>query len=486
MGLKSFKVECDALKKRLHEVEMENRKLAHDREELARAYKDTDAIKVKLEQRVQELELELKKLSKSAEVNMRNKEDEFAAIRKKMIVEIEHLTVRLHETEAKLKNEVEKIKKKMAVTITELEMSLDASNKSNVQLTNASKAQGQKIMELTEAYNNANKGLHAASEQNQAFVQKIHILETEMTKIRTVLEQTVGAKKMADAKLAELTPKLNEMTGLTTNLTAVKTKLEKDLVAVRAEYTDIARELKLADERANKASHDAQHFEGLLREEQAKLVKSENTKKALETEMRSLTVRMEEIETNTVASSRRTIQKMEVRIEELEVLLVNEKKLHVETTTALHKKETSVKALLLQSEEDRKNILILQESLDKLNEKIKMYKRQLEEQEQISNSNIMRVKKFQRELEAAETRAEEAESNLNVFRSRARVYASAESKRENVVEEVERTTVINKTSSASEASSSNTTDIRISGGTRDYRAGSTFSRAGQWQGQDLP
>merc|ERR1711893_24796 len=247
-------------------------------------------------------------------------------------------------------------------------------------------------MELTEAYNNANKGLHAASEQNQAFVQKIHILETEITKIRTVLEQTVGAKKMADAKLAELTPKLNEMTGLTTNLTAVKTKLEKDLVAVRAEYTDIARELKLADERANKASHDAQHFEGLLREEQAKYVK-----KALEQEVRSLTIRMEEIETNTVASSRRTIKKMEERIEELEIFLANEKKSHVETTTALHKKETSVKALLLQSEEDRKNILILQESLDKLNDKIKMYNRQLEEQEQISNPNIMRVKKFQRE-----------------------------------------------------------------------------------------
>ena len=65
---------------------------------------------------------------------MKNKEDEFNAIRKKMIVEIETLTVRLRETEAKLQNEVEKIKKKMAVTITELEMSLDASNKSNGQL----------------------------------------------------------------------------------------------------------------------------------------------------------------------------------------------------------------------------------------------------------------------------------------------------------------------------------------------------------------
>merc|ERR1719411_1772227 len=439
-------VDLDAFKKRLHELEQENRKLTHDREELARAYKDTDTLKIKFEQRVQELELELKKLSKGMEVTMRNKEDEFGAIRKKLTVEIESLTVRLHETESKLRGEVDKINKKMAVTITELEMSLDASNKSNVQLTNASKAQGQKIMELTEAYNNANKGLHAASEQNQAFVQKIHILETEMTKIRTVLEQTVGAKKMADAKLVELTPKLNEMTGLTTNLTAVKTKLEKDLVAVRAEYTDIARELKLADERANKASHDAQHFEGLLREEQAKFVKAENVKKALEQEVRSLTVRMEEIETNTVASSRRTIKKMEERIEELEIFLANEKKSHVETTTCLHKKERSVKELLLQSEEDRKNILILQESLDKLNEKIKMYKRQLEEQEQISNSNIMRVKKFQRELEAAESRAEEAESSLNAFRSQQRVFAAAaESRRTTEANEVEREVVVKKT-----------------------------------------
>merc|ERR1712113_208948 len=120
-------------------------------------------LKIKFEQRVQELELELKKMAKSYDVNMKNKEDEFGGIRKKMIVEIESLTARLHETEAKLKNEVEKIKKKMAVTITELEMSLDASNKSNVQLTNASKAQGEKIMQLTHAHAEASKNLMAAS-----------------------------------------------------------------------------------------------------------------------------------------------------------------------------------------------------------------------------------------------------------------------------------------------------------------------------------
>lgn len=205
----------------------------------------------------------------------------------------------------------------------------------------------------------------------------------------------------------------------------------------------MARELKLADDRANKAANDAQHFEGLLREESAKVQKLDNVKRALETEVKNMTVRIEEIETTAISSSKRTIQKMEMRIVELEEFLSKEKAMHVETTTALHKKESSVKALLLQSEEDRKNILILQESLERLNEKIKMYKRQLEEQEAISNSNIMRVKKFQRELEAAEARANEAESSLNSFRSQQRVFAAAaESRREAATNEVEQNVVI--------------------------------------------
>ena len=71
-------------------------------------------------------------------------------------------------------------------------------------------------------------------------------------------------------------------------------------------------------------------------------------------------------------------------------------KSHAATMTEMQVKTRQIKELVLQSEEDRKNIIILQESLDKLNEKIKMYKRQLKEQEGISNPNIMCVKKFQR------------------------------------------------------------------------------------------
>jgi chromosome segregation ATPase len=283
-------------------------------------------------------------------------------------------------------------------------------------------------MELTGGLDAANKKLQAALDQYSGAAHQLQILEKETHQYRTTLDQALNAKKISETKIVELTSRLTEVTNVNVSLTQKVTKIEKELSSISADYADIARELKLADDRANKAAHDAQYCEGLLREEQAKVVKSETARKALETEVRSLTVRMEEIETSSISSSKRTIQKMEMRIEELETLLTKEKNLHVETTSALHKRDRSFKELLLQSEEDRKNILILQESLDRLNEKIKMYKRQLEEQEAISNSNIMRVKKFQRELEAAEGRASEAESSLNSFRSRQRVFAAAETR----------------------------------------------------------
>ena len=59
-----------------------------------------------------------------------------------MAVEIDQLNARVVEAETRLKSEVTKIKKKMQITITELEMTLDTANKSNIELTKTVKKQG--------------------------------------------------------------------------------------------------------------------------------------------------------------------------------------------------------------------------------------------------------------------------------------------------------------------------------------------------------
>merc|ERR1712088_667924 len=457
--LKSFKTEMDALKKRFADLDRDNRKVVHEREELARAYKKSEDEKAKATNQVHLLEKELAKLKAEFEKSFGGARSEYEANKKKLVDEINVLSRKLAEAESRLKNEVEVIKKKMSITITELEMSLDASNKGNAQLQNTCKVQNEKIMQLTSAYEDVNRKLGASVQQYDVTI------------------------KNYELKLNGFNGKVNELTSANNQLVMVKTKLEKEFGQVSKDYDDIARELKLADDRANKAGSDAHHFESLLREEQAKLVKIDQAKKSLENEVRSLSVRIEEIETNSVATSKRTIQKMEVRIEELEVMINNEKKAHSVTMTELHTKPRSIKELILQSEEDRKNIIILQDSLDKLNEKIKMYKRQLEEQESISNSNIMRVKKFQRELESAENRAEEAESTLNQFRSRERVFASASARSEKSTDVQETEVVVKKTINKVNIGSSSTEESSSSAlASRDIRAGSvagvSYSRAG--------
>lgn len=59
-----------------------------------------------------------------------------------------------------------------------------------------------------------------------------------------------------------------------------------------------------------------------------------------------------------------------------------ERRRHSETLKLLKKKERNVKELVLQCEEDHKNIMILQDTLDKTYEKVNIYKRQLNEQVQ--------------------------------------------------------------------------------------------------------
>merc|ERR1712055_642276 len=307
--VKSLKMELDALKKRMADMDRDNRKLAHEREELARAYKDADAGKQKALDRVAALEKELAKMKVEFEKKFGGAREEFEVMKKKLVVEIEVLTRKLADSESKLKVEVEGIKKKMAITITELEMSLDASNKSNSQLQNTTKIQADKIMELSAAYDDVNKKLSGSVQQYDLTIKRLTQLEAEFKTVTVNYNNTLKVVKDYELKMGGLTKQVTELDAANKNCCQIKGKLEKDLAVVTRDYQDIAKELKLADDRANKAAADAGHFESLLREEQTKVVKIDNAKKALENEVRSLSVRIEEIETNSVATSKRTIQK---------------------------------------------------------------------------------------------------------------------------------------------------------------------------------
>lgn len=180
----------------------------------------------------------------------------------------------------------------------------------------------------------------------------------------------------------------------------------------------------MADERVQKTLIELKSVKDTLIEETERCIKIESVKKSLEVEVKTLSVRLEEVEANALAGGKRVIAKLEARIRDVEIENEEEKRRHAETEKILRKKEHRIKELLVQSEEDHKAVGILQDSVDKLTEKVKLYKRQLVETEGSTQTNLSRVRRFQRELEAAEDRADQAESNLTMIRAKHRSWVT--------------------------------------------------------------
>merc|ERR1719464_1629690 len=159
------------------------------------------------------LEKELSKMKAEFEKKFGGAREEFEVMKKKLVDEINLLTRKLADSENRLKVEVEGIKKKMAITITELEMSLDASNKSNGQLQNTAKIQAQKIMQLSGAYDDVNKKLSASLQQYDVTIKRLTMIETELKTVTNNYNNSVKVVKDYETKMAALSRQVTDLTG---------------------------------------------------------------------------------------------------------------------------------------------------------------------------------------------------------------------------------------------------------------------------------
>ncbi|XP_039963818.1 paramyosin, long form isoform X1 [Bactrocera tryoni] len=412
------------LNRRLHELELELRRLENERDELTAAYKEAEAGRKAEEQRAQRLSADFNQYRHDAERRLAEKDEEIEAIRKQTAIEIEQLNARVVEAETRLKTEVQRIKKKLQVQITELEMSLDVANKTNIDLQKVIKKQSLQLTELQAHYEDIQRQLQATLDQYNVAQRRLAALNGELEEVRSNLDSTVRAKRTVELQYEEAQTRINELSIVNVNLVSLKSKLEQELSVVAADYEEVTKELRISDERYQKVQIELKRSIEIVHEEQERVVKLETIKKSLEVEVKNLSIRLEEVELNAVAGSKRIISKLEARVRDLELELEEEKRRHAETIKILRKKERTVKEVMVQCEEDQKNIILLQEALDKSVAKVNLFKRQLAEQEGMSQQSVTRVRRFQRELEAAEDRAECAETNLNMIRAKHRTFVT--------------------------------------------------------------
>merc|ERR1712241_619618 len=114
------------------------------------------------------------------------------------------------------------------------------------------------------------------------------------------------------------------------------------------------------------------------------------------------------------------MNKLETRIRELESEMEAENRRFADAQKNLRKSERRIKELTFAADEDRKNHERMQCLVDQLQSKIKSYKKQIEEAEEIAALNLAKFRQVEGSVSAAMERADISEQSAARYKARAR------------------------------------------------------------------
>merc|ERR1712055_1121229 len=259
-----------------------------------------------------------------------------------------------------------------------------------------------------------------AREQLLVADRKAHGMQNALEEARSLLEQADKQRRTAEMELSDTNESLSEATVLNQSIFAAKRKMESEMATLHADFDEMSAEAKLCDDKAAKAMVDAARLADELRSEQDNAMMSEKQRKVLEAQWKEMQNRLDEAETNALKGGKKAMNKMETRIRELESELDAEGRRSADAQKNLRRSERRIKELTFASDEDCKNHERMQGLIDSLQGKIKTFKKQLEEAEEIAALNLSKFRKVQGDLQESSNVAECNELALSKARARGR------------------------------------------------------------------
>ena len=320
------------------------------------------------------------------------------------------------ESEQRAKGEVLRIKKKLEGTINELEIALDHANKANAEGMKAVKRYQGQLRDTIQAFEAESRMRQQVFEQVGIAERKSTALAGEMEESRALLDSAERSKRQLDVDLGDARSSINEMQTINSKEMAAKRALEGALHTCQAEVDGLLQAAKNAEEKSKHAMVDAARLADELRAEQDHTNRESRAKRTLETQLGEMETRLTDAEEAAMQGGKAAMSKLEIRVQELEVELGNTQAHTNECAKGHQRTERKVKELLFSQDEDRKNQERMSELATKLQQKIKTYKQQIEEAEEIAALNLAKFRKAQQELEETEDRAKLADNSVSEIR----------------------------------------------------------------------
>jgi len=312
------------------------------------------------------------------------------------------------------------MKKKLESDVGELEIALEHSNANNLETQKAIKTYQSQIREAAAKLDEEQRIKEAARDQLVASERKAHAMQNALEEARTLLEQADRARRGTEAELADVNETLSDATVQNQAIAAAKRKLESEMQTLHADMDEMTSEARLCDDKASKAMVDAARLADELRAEQEAALGLERNRKLQECQVKDLQGKLDEADMNALKGGKKAMNKLETRIRELQSELEAENRRMAEGQKNLRKSERHIKELQFASDEDRKNHERMQTLIDQLQSKIKSYKKQIEEAEEIAALNLAKFRKVQGNLTEAEAGADLNEQALAKAKTRGR------------------------------------------------------------------
>uniref|UniRef100_A0A8B9VWV0 Uncharacterized protein n=2 Tax=Neognathae TaxID=8825 RepID=A0A8B9VWV0_9AVES len=404
--------------KAIHELEKVKKQIEQEKSEIQASLEEAEASLEHEEGKILRLQLELNQVKSEIDRKIAEKDEEIDQLKRNHLRIVESMQSTL-DAEIRSRNEALRLKKKMEGDLNEMEIQLSHANRVA--------AEAQKNLRNTQAVlkdtqihlDDALRTQEDLKEQVAMVERRANLLQAEVEELRAALEQTERSRKVAEQELLDASERVQLLHTQNTSLINTKKKLETDIVQIQGEMEETIQEARNAEEKAKKAITDAAMMAEELKKEQDTSAHLERMKKNLDVTVKDLQHRLDEAEQLALKGGKKQLQKLEARVRELEGEVDAEQKRSAEAVKGVRKYERRVWGNQLSVCPSYQPLL--QDLVDKLQMKVKSYKRQAEEAE-LSNVNLSKFRKIQHELEEAEERADIAESQVNKLRAKSREF----------------------------------------------------------------
>merc|ERR1712242_646907 len=387
----------------IHELDKQRRRLEVEKEELQAALEEAEAALEQEENKVLRAQLELGQVRQEIDRKIQEKVEEFDTTRKNHQRAMDSLRASL-DAESRAKTEGLRLKKKLEGDINELEIALDHANKANSEAHKSIKRFQGQLRDVEGLFEDESRQRVEIAEKAGLADRRGQALQAELEESRALLDSADRGKKQADMELVEARGSVNDMTTINSKAASDKRRMESAVHTLHAEIDDMLSQAKSSEEKAKRAMVDAARLADELRAEQDHSSAQGKAKRALETQIAEVELRLGEANEVAAKGGRNAMAKLEARIRELEIELGTIQSKTSESYKAFQKAERHVKELQFQQDEDRKNADRMSELATKLQQKIRTYKKQIEEAEEIAALNLAKYRKAQQDLEENEER----------------------------------------------------------------------------------